>query len=329
MVVRAWLFNIYIRDGIYLLLASLPVVWAVTQGHTKAAYAYIIVATTIGLIVTGYRYLRLYGKKNLDIEAAYALTLFDLSIRWFVPIHIHIINCSIIFILVILFLRRNIQISIGDNLVPFISYYLFYFLINVHYLGVKLYNPLDSFYTLILSLLFSASLLGISASRRFYHSGLCAGLVLLCLSIVGKRMYYPDLLNEFALMHAVSSVVTTFCMIRWTSPLNMVPISAPRKRNLVSINTLPHLLLLFGFLFVFYPNVSDRVSLWVLIGIIMVCFGISALRGYIKLAEIKELPTGNMPLDQAYSLLDDKRQKDILKSVWANQSYQYWLNRMK
>jgi hypothetical protein len=205
--------SVWIKLTLILSMVCPILVYAI-KPNIKIIYTDLVYAHTIAFIIAMIRYLRKKHGKQLDFEIAIGLTAVDLVTRHFLPIAVHYINSLIAFLLLIVFLRRQILLSFKENIIFLTCYGGFYFILNLKYLEFDIKGAVGLIYSVVLSVLFAYSLLATSREKNFYRCTFCGGIALLCLIVLGKRAI-GNFDNGFVIAQASVSVLNAFTFIYW------------------------------------------------------------------------------------------------------------------
>ena len=179
-------------------------------------YAHIFFAHVAALVVVVFRFSRKSIGRNIDIEIVLVLTLVDLVTRFYLPPMVHLINNIIIFSALLVFLYRQTKVPILKNSVFMLGYSFSYFVLNYKLLDFGTESFWGILYSVILSIFFAYTLLAAHKVKNLYRATFCAGVALLTIIILGKRVY-GVLHNPVVILQAVDNCLLAFCFIHWNN----------------------------------------------------------------------------------------------------------------
>ena len=237
------------------------------------------------------RYLRKKVGKEIDFEIALGLTVVDLISRHYLPPIVTVVNCIVIFSLLMVFLYRQLRIPIKKNLLFLLCYGMFYFLLNIRYLSHipnDRYEMLGMLYSLLLSVTFAYTLLATSKINNFYRCTFCGGVALLCIILLGKRAV-GGLDNAFVIAQASITVLNAFTFVYWYEGKEYLAGIKRQNNSFFNVKILTNFIggLAF-FYYLFKIDYGAYISIWGLVAIVSVWYIFSIFTGIGKIASYSE-----------------------------------------
>lgn len=252
-----------------LLVFVLPVFMiALLELKQTFLYAHILFAHIVAFGVAMARYNHKQVWWQFDVELALGLAIVDLIARFYTPPIVYTINNTIIFSALILFLYRQTRLPLLKNAVFLIGYSLAYFGLNYKLLDFSHEGFFGIAYSIVLSIYFAFSLLAAGKLRNLYRATFCAGMALLSVIILAKRVY-ADLFNPVIVLQAADSCLLAYCFIHWNSGRHDA--AAVFGKTFFNVGLLPNSLLFVSVMC--YSFFSDIISpRYAILGLVMVVF---------------------------------------------------------
>ncbi len=277
-------------------------------------YAHIIFGHTAALAVALVRFSRNKIGRHIDVEIALVLTVTDLVTRFYFPPIVYTINNIIIFSAVLVFLYRQTKLSITKNRVFLLGYSLSYFGLNYKLLDFGREGFFGLLFSVVLSAYFAFTLLAAGRVKNLYRATFCAGMALLSVIVLGKRVYV-DLYNPIILIQAADTCLLAYCFIHWNSGKNDP--SAIFGKTFFNVGILPNTILFLSV--ICYSFLSDILSTtYAVYGMVIVVFlwyMISAIKGFLPVFSKKNTRQISLKQEIVFCFSNSKFLINYLKSI--------------
>ncbi len=265
-----------------------PILIYIKTKNLKILFAEIVIGHFFYLFLLGILFIHKKKEKRIDIEIATGIALLDWITRFYLHPAVSLLNNSLIFSFLLLFLIRQLKLPIKKNMFFLMGYGSFYFILSFKYLN---HNLNGIFYieqiilTIALSLTFAYSLLATAIVKNFYRCSYCGALAILCLIVLGQRMLvkYGD--HQFLIAHISCLILMAFLGLYWYEGKEYYIEAIGKGKKYFNIEILPNLMCIITFfLYIFQIHSNDILVVWSLITIASIWYFMSIIAGLRKTA---------------------------------------------
>lgn len=272
-----------IYEILALLVFILPV-FAITTLRLNQVYLYahILFGHAAALIVALIRFSRVKIGRQIDVEFALALTVTDLVTRFFLPPSFYKINNCLILSAVIIFVYRQTKLSIMENKLFLLGYGISYFGLNYKLLDFWKEGILGILLSIVTAAYFAFMLLAAGKVKNLYRSTFCAGMALLSVIMLAKRVYVT-LYNPVILIQAADTCLLAYCFIHWNSGRKDAGVVF--GKTFFNVGMLPNAILFITvFCYSFLSNIVEPTNaIYGLVLVVFVWYGIFTIKGFLPL----------------------------------------------
>ncbi len=299
-----------------LLIFVLPVfVITLFKLNQALLYAHIFFGHAAALVVALIRFSRTKIGLHIDVELALVLTVTDLVLRFYCPPIVYKINNIIIFSAVLIFLYRQTKLPVKKHVVFLLGYSLSYFGLNYKLLDFSKEGLPGLLLSIVLSAYFAFTLLAAGKVKNLYRATFCAGMALLSVIVLAKRVYV-DLYNPVILIQAADTCLLAFCFIHWNS--GKKDAQAIFGKTFFNVGILPNTILFISV--ICYSFLSDVVSptysIYGMVVVVFVWYLIPTIKGFAPLFKKKKAaPRLSLKQEIAFSFSSGKFFKNYLKTI--------------
>lgn len=278
-------------------------------------YAHIVFGHAAALVVALIRFIRTKIGRHIDVELALVLTVTDLVLRFYCPPIVYKINNIIIFSAVLLFLYRQTKLPIKKHIVFLLGYSLSYFGLNYKLLDFSKDGVAGLLLSIVLSVYFAFTLLAAGKVKNLYRATFCAGMALLSVIVLAKRVYV-DLYNPVILIQAADTCLLAYCFIHWNNGKKNAPVVF--GKTFFNVGILPNTILFLSVMcYSFFSDiVSPTYAIYGLVVVVFIWYMIFAVKGFIPLFKKRsEAPRIALKREIAFSFSNAKFFKNYLKTL--------------
>jgi hypothetical protein len=250
-------------------------------------YAHILFGHAAALAVALIRLSRSKLGKHIDVELALVLTVTDLVTRFYLPPMVYTINNICIFSAVLLFLYRQTRLPIRKNGLFLLGYSISYFGLNYKLIDFGKEGLLGLVFSIVLSAYFAFTLLCAGKVKNLYRATFCAGMALLSVIVLAKRVYV-DLYNPVVLIQAADTCLLAYCFIHWNS--GKEDASAVFGKVFFDVRILPNTILFVSVIcYSFFSDIiAPTYAIFGLVIVVFVWYMIFAVKGFMPLFNKKK-----------------------------------------
>jgi hypothetical protein len=169
--------------------------------------------------------------------------------------------------------------------------------------------------SIVLSVYFAFTLLAAGKVKNLYRATFCAGMALLSVIVLAKRVYV-ELYNPVILIQAADTCLLAFCFIHWNN--GKKDASAVFGKTFFNVGILPNTILFLSVMcYSFFSNiVSPTYAIYGLVVVVFIWYMIFAAKGFMPLfKKRKQTPRLALKHEIAFSFSNGKFFKNYLKTI--------------
>jgi hypothetical protein len=169
--------------------------------------------------------------------------------------------------------------------------------------------------SIVLSIYFAFTLLAAGKVKNLYRATFCAGMALLSVIVLAKRVFV-DLYNPVILIQAADTCLLAFCFIHWNNGKKDAAVVF--GKTFFNVGILPNTILFLSVMcYSFFSDiVSPTYAIYGLVIVVFLWYMIFAAKGFMPLfKKRKETPRPALMHEIAFSFSNSKFFKNYLKTI--------------